>query len=365
MEATRTSGGQSSWRSRAALGRSGPARPRLRAVTAMAITLTSAGAVVALGAGAAAWAAPARLALSCTPGSGAHLAGRTLTDAQILNYRSDGLKCADLTGANLDGLSLIQVDLTGAILRNAHLDHTDLGQATLTGADLSGADLSHAKLGQATLTGANLSGAILRYADLTQATANDADFRHADLTSATLIQTDLTKSKLDYAKLGSADFTQATLDQTTFTGATGLTSASSFSLYLLLGAGLVLVLLALGTVTRAVRTAARGSFQPVRTVIALLGCVLAALGLYLLAGGILGEALSAAGPQIQQACSGLACKISGGGGSGLIGIFGGVIVFLIGLAMRAMLRPYRNPLVSQGFGPPSGGTMGVPEWKSF
>lgn len=357
-------------------------RTRILGFGAKAVTAAAAGlAVVGFGAAlaGASVSAPSGLAASCQPGSGPHLAGRTFTQISIGAYTADKLQCADLTGATLSGLSLVQADLTGAILKNAHLQGTELGQATLTGADLSGADLSNAKLGQAELGGANLTGADLQKADLTQATLTGANFTNAnlahatldqapatgaifqgaDLSGASLIQTDLTKANLDNTKLGGATFTQATLDHATFDGATGL---PPWNLFILLGAGVVLILLVLMTVTKGVRSMAQNSLQPIRLVIALLGCAVAAIGLHLFAGGLLGTILSASGPPVAQMCKGPTCAV--GLSSGFFGIFGGVIVLLIGLGMRASLRSRRYGM-SAPPGMPGMGQMGVPEWKNF
>jgi uncharacterized protein YjbI with pentapeptide repeats len=77
---------------------------------------------------------------TCQPGSGPQLAGRHLTKADIAGYEPGSLRCADLSGANLSGLSLIQIDLSSANLRDADLAHADLTQATLDGADLADAN---------------------------------------------------------------------------------------------------------------------------------------------------------------------------------------------------------------------------------
>ena len=65
----------------------------------------------------------------------------------------------DLSGANLRGANLYEVDLSGADLYEA-----DLSGANLYEADLSGADLSEANLSEANLYGANLNGAELNCA---------------------------------------------------------------------------------------------------------------------------------------------------------------------------------------------------------
>src|SRR5579862_998692 len=103
---------------------------------------------------------------SCTPGSGPNLAGRHLTSSDLSSY-SSGLQCANLTGADLSGLSLVQVDFTGAVMRDANLQGADLGQATLDQADLSGANLSYAQMIQTSAPYAKLVGSDLSHADFT------------------------------------------------------------------------------------------------------------------------------------------------------------------------------------------------------
>ena len=76
----------------------------------------------------------------------------------------------DLSGAKLEGLSLLNptferinlkgTDLRRSILKAAILMDADLGGANLLRADLSGANLTRANLSKANLSKANLSGAI-------------------------------------------------------------------------------------------------------------------------------------------------------------------------------------------------------------
>ncbi len=310
-----------------------------RARLTVAVGLGGAAALVAITGSVAAVAAP-----SCHPGSGPQLAGRQLTASDISGYQPGALQCANLTGADLSGLSLIQVDFTGAILRNAQLQNANLTQATLNFADLSGADLSNANMGQVfarhtTFVGANLSGA-----DLTQ----------ADLTGADLSKT----------KLGGTSFTQATLDHTTFTGATGI---PPWNLYVLLLAVLLLALLVLGSIRRSVRSTrnsggfafanASGNRTGSLLVRGLIGSLLAAAGICAFVGGLLGEILSASGPPVTQTCVGALCKV--GVASGFIGLFGGVIVAILGFAIRASGGSNRK---ANNFGPSlsSGSFSGTP-----
>jgi uncharacterized protein YjbI with pentapeptide repeats len=99
------------------------------------------------------------------------------------------LRDVNLSGANLQGVSLIMADLANSRLRGANLKGAILVDVNFTGARLRSADLSSASLRFANLSGAhcyliNLKGADLSYADLEGARLARADFSGADLTGA-------------------------------------------------------------------------------------------------------------------------------------------------------------------------------------
>lgn len=281
---------------------------------------------------------------SCQPGSGRQLAGHHLTSSDVSSFQPGDLRCANLADADLSGLSLGQVDFTGAILRNADLQHADLTQATLNFADLAGA---------------NLTGATMIQVEAKQAKMTGADLSGVDLTQADLTGADLSKTKLS-----GTSFTQATLDHTTFTGATGI---PPWNLYVLIVAVLIFVLLILGTVRRSLRTtrnaggfafaSAAGNRSGSLLVRGLIGSLLVAVGLSLFVGGLLGQILSAAGPPVTQTCVGALCKV--GVASGFIGLFGGVLVVIVGFAIRASGRR-RNAQANFGPNLSGGGFVGSP-----
>ncbi|GHE33846.1 hypothetical protein GCM10017673_40890 [Streptosporangium violaceochromogenes] len=141
----------------------------------------------------------------CRPGQGANLRGKDFTRGAQLPY---SLRCADLTGAKLRGVELLQKDLTGAILRGADLRQANLTQATLKYADLREANLREADLGQMHADHADLRGAIL-----VDAEAGQAEFPHADLTGAKLTRAELTQVNFTNAKLVDADLNESTPGQ--------------------------------------------------------------------------------------------------------------------------------------------------------
>src|SRR3984885_7056056 len=260
---------------------------------------------------------------SCTPGSGPDLAGRHLTSGDLSSY-SSGLQCANLTGADLSGLSLAQVDFSGAVMRDANLRGADLSQATFDQADLSGANLSNAQMIQASARYAKLVGADLSHADLTQADLTGADLAKANLSGTT--------------------FTQATLDQANFAGATGI---PPYSLYLLIIAGVILALLVLGSISKGRRVLRlnrqnMSSFAMGRTGIALArglaGSLVVPLGFHLFLGGLVDEIVSSFGPPLAQTCSaGALCTV--GVARGFFRLFGGVLVTTAGFAVRRVRYP--------------------------
>jgi hypothetical protein len=273
----------------------------------------------------------------CQPGSGPKLAGAHLTDTQISSY-NDNLMCANLTGADLSGLSLVQIDFTGAIMRNANLQHADLTQATISYADLSGANLTDATMIQVTAHYAKMVGANLSGVDLTQA--------------------DLTQADLSKANLSGTSFSETTLDHTTFTGATGV---PPFGLFVGIVAVLILLLLLWGSVRRSLRGArtaggfgysnTTGSNPVIGLIRGILGSVIVALGFNLCIGGFLGEVVSAAGPPVSQTCTGALCAV--GVSSGFIGIFGGVVLIIVGFVIRAVRQNSQQQAVFPGAGPGS------------
>jgi len=85
----------------------------------------------------------------------------------------------DLSGVDLSGKRLKEVDLERADLSGADLSDTNLSEANLKGADLSGANLRGADLSEADLYKADLTGADLTGADLSEASTDSADFTGA------------------------------------------------------------------------------------------------------------------------------------------------------------------------------------------
>jgi hypothetical protein len=102
------------------------------------------------------------------------------------------------------GMSLIDADLAGTVLRGAFLAGADLRGAGLSGADLSGCYLRRADLRGADLRGGRLAQAFLGGADLRQSDLREADLSRADLRGTSLVGADLRGTILTGARLGDA-----------------------------------------------------------------------------------------------------------------------------------------------------------------
>ncbi len=125
--------------------------------------------------------------------------------------RALGFAGADLTGIDLSGASLQNVDfnlsnlddakLLGSNLSTALLDLTQLIGADLTGAVLSNADAFGAQMNNATLTNANVTGASFLEVSLTGANLSNAHFNNADLTASLVSGAEFTGATFAGAKL--------------------------------------------------------------------------------------------------------------------------------------------------------------------
>jgi hypothetical protein len=97
---------------------------------------------------------------------------------------------------NTDHVPLTGVDVAGAFLQDIQLDGAELRRASFGAADLRGARLREASMQDATLESANLRG---------------ADLRDADLNGANLVDADLTDAGLQHSNLHGASFSKADL----------------------------------------------------------------------------------------------------------------------------------------------------------
>jgi len=128
------------------------------------------------------------------------------------------LRAAELSGADLRGVSLShaamqRADLTFVRLDGARLEKAQLPNANLYKAQLSGAHLSGTQLQGADLTMAQLQGAQLRFAQL-----QGADLTRAQLQGDRLSDAQLQGTNLEGAQLQGANLTGAGLADSDFDG---------------------------------------------------------------------------------------------------------------------------------------------------
>ena len=158
-----------------------------------------------------------------------------LNHPEIFTYKGVSLDKVSLVGMNLRGAllsftDLNEADLTGADLSNANLfaagmmkaklNFTILTRAKFINARLGHADFSHAEmsyvdLNNALMLSANLSDANLTGANLTKVNLTKANLSRAKLLNAKMIETDLTLANLFAANLDGADFDGTDLSTTT------------------------------------------------------------------------------------------------------------------------------------------------------
>lgn len=163
-----------------------------------------------------------KLNLSGAELDGADLSQLDLHDAHLsgVSFRKADLRGSNLQGADLNKANLYKVDLRGANLFGSIIQDSDLGSAdlrntnfgganlcdaNLVGARLNGADLCNSKLGGATLSAAKLYGAKISGADLRGAKLCGAKLRGADLSGANLAGADFSKANTRDAVFSEAD----------------------------------------------------------------------------------------------------------------------------------------------------------------
>lgn len=142
--------------------------------------------------------------------------GRIRVLVQLAIDTGESLANRDFTGANLAGMALCEVDLSGTFLEAADLSGCDLTGAKLDGAVLAKANLGKADFSRAKLRGANLGGAVFADAVFDGADLTDSVLSHAVLGGARFSGATLTGADWMESKLAGADFSGAMLGQCNF-----------------------------------------------------------------------------------------------------------------------------------------------------
>jgi len=135
----------------------------------------------------------------------------------------------DLSGANLRGMKLDNLNTVGAILRKTDLTASDLSHGLLVNPNFYRANLHGAAVHNTLIIGgdlvktnfqeANLGDSLLLRVDAQNASFEGASLRDAALVSANLENADFTKANLNNARLASLNVTGADFTDADLTGA--------------------------------------------------------------------------------------------------------------------------------------------------
>lgn len=136
-------------------------------------------------------------------------------------FVSPSFEGRDLTGADLSGTDMRQMNFGGAKITNADLSNAWLQGASFVRAELqttnlSGAQMQGARFYQAQLQKANLDDAQLQGASLYEANLQDANLAGAGLEVAVLSEANLQGARLDYASLQGASLEYADMQGASF-----------------------------------------------------------------------------------------------------------------------------------------------------
>lgn len=126
----------------------------------------------------------------------------------------------ELKGADLTGLKLFKIDLSGADLTEVDFSKTSLYQANLSGANLYKANLSTAILQEADLSGASLIEANLKDKKFPATNLSGANLSRANLSGAKFYtSTNLSNTNFSSTNLRGADLSGLNLESNNFTEA--------------------------------------------------------------------------------------------------------------------------------------------------
>ena len=141
---------------------------------------------------------------------------------ELLEKYSQGqrnFRIENLSGINLAGASLKEIDLRGANLQGANLSKVELARANLQSADLRKANLTEAVIIGANLSKSLINGAILtRVKGWSETKFVGSDLRSSDFTEADLTYVNFSQAILDNANLNKVNLTSANLNGSSLIG---------------------------------------------------------------------------------------------------------------------------------------------------
>ena len=141
------------------------------------------------------------------------------TSARSANFAKARLGDARMAGADLREARFDEAQLQGTQLAHAAMSGASFASARLDGADLSGAALQGANFILASLQGADLAGAKLQMADFASAGLQGASLSLANLMAAGLRDADLDGANMQMARLIGADLSGAKMAGSDMRGA--------------------------------------------------------------------------------------------------------------------------------------------------
>ena len=132
---------------------------------------------------------------------GVHLINADLTRIKLTNVK--------IRDAMLSGALLEQANLKGSIFSKSIMKNTILNEANIENSILANCDLSFSKLNSTILKNANLKGAQLMYCDISNSNLNNANLFEANLANSICIKTMFYKANLTACNLSDANLKDA------------------------------------------------------------------------------------------------------------------------------------------------------------
>ncbi|MCA9631193.1 MAG: DUF2169 domain-containing protein [Myxococcales bacterium] len=135
---------------------------------------------------------------------------------EVAKQRGEELIAAARAGENLWRRDFTRADLRGVALDELNLSGAFLEGADLSGASLVGCELSDVVLARARLDAADLSGATLERANLAEADLRGTCFARARMQGCTLMRSKLERANFEAAHLEGCNLLEAELERTNF-----------------------------------------------------------------------------------------------------------------------------------------------------
>ncbi len=141
-----------------------------------------------------------------------------LSSASLVSVRlhEANLQDNNLTSARMIAAELNDADLSNCILTNANILTASVRGARFDGVDFTGHDMQALDLRNVSFRGANLSHQYLARSDLSEAVLDGCDLLNSDLSDANLTSASLIGVDLSSAKLKGINFFQANLTKSNF-----------------------------------------------------------------------------------------------------------------------------------------------------